>query len=169
MRMVPSGTFSIRATIPATPTSWSSSGLGSSASGFFDATSASIRSPESTSLTSFMDRGRPTASGVSVSGYGTISRSGRTGAPPGPAGPAGSEWPPRRLPPRSPPDLGRRPARGARICLPSAAPPASLLGLDWNAAAGGLLSPERELDPQDSVLVGGPGRLGHRIGVQLDD
>ena len=40
----------------------------------------SIRSPASTSLTSWMLRSWPTASGVSVSGSGTVSRSGRTGS-----------------------------------------------------------------------------------------
>ena len=39
----------------------------------------SMRLPASTSLTSWTERSWPTASGVSVSGSGTVSRSGRTG------------------------------------------------------------------------------------------
>src|ERR671926_167044 len=49
--------------------------------GSFDATIASIRSPPSTSLTSFTERSCPIASGVSVSGKVTVSFSGSTGAP----------------------------------------------------------------------------------------
>jgi hypothetical protein len=40
----------------------------------------SVRSPARTSLTSWTERSWPTASGVSVSGSGTVSRSGRTGS-----------------------------------------------------------------------------------------
>jgi hypothetical protein len=68
MRSEPSGTLSMRATIPATPTSYSCSGPGVSSSGSRLATITSIRSPTSTSLTSWTERSWPMASGVSVSG-----------------------------------------------------------------------------------------------------
>ena len=77
---MPSGTFIIRATVPATPTLCRSSGPGASFSGSFEATIASIRLPERTSLTSLIERSWPTASGVSVSGKVTVSRSGSTGS-----------------------------------------------------------------------------------------
>ncbi len=83
MRSVPSGTLSIRATTPATPTSYRSSGPGRSSSGFLDATIASIRSPPSTSLMSFTERSWPMASGVSMFGKVTVSFSGSTGRPGG--------------------------------------------------------------------------------------
>ncbi len=47
----------------------------------------SIRLPASTSLTSWTERSWPIASGVSVSGNGTVSRSGSTGSV------SGSGWP----------------------------------------------------------------------------
>ena len=46
-------------------------GPGCSSSGFFEATMTSMRSPASTSLTSWTERSWPIASGVSVSGSGT--------------------------------------------------------------------------------------------------
>ena len=80
---MPSGTFSIRATTPATPTSNTSVGPGSSSSGSRDATIAIVRAPERTSSISLIERGWPTASGVSVSGKATMSLSGSTGRAPG--------------------------------------------------------------------------------------
>ena len=47
------------------------------------ATITSIRLPASTSLTSWIERSWPIASGVSVSGNGTVSRRGSTGSVPG--------------------------------------------------------------------------------------
>ena len=83
---MPSGTLSMRATTPATPTVCSWSGPGSSASGSRLATITSRRSAASTSLISVIERGWPTASGVSVSGKVTVSRSGRTGSVAGSCG-----------------------------------------------------------------------------------
>ena len=57
-----------------------SSGPGSSSSGSFAATMASMRLPASTSFTSWIERCWPIASGVRVSGNGTLSRSGRIGS-----------------------------------------------------------------------------------------
>jgi len=68
IRSEPSGTLSMRATTPTTPTRWTSSPPGVSISGFFEAAITSIRLPVSTSLTSSTERSWPTASGVSVSG-----------------------------------------------------------------------------------------------------
>ena len=94
IRSVPSGTFIIRAIAPTTPTRFSMSGPGVSCSGSFEATMTSIRLPASTSLTSWTERSWPTASGVSVSGSGTVSRSGRTGSVPGMArDPIATSWP----------------------------------------------------------------------------
>ena len=86
MRSVPSGTLSMRATVPTTPTEKSCSGPGDSVSGSRLATITSIRSPPSTSLISRIDRSWPTASGVSVSGSVTESRSGSTGSASGSSG-----------------------------------------------------------------------------------
>ena len=80
IRSVPSGTLIIRAMAPTTPTSYRSSGPGCSFSGSREATMTSIRLPARASLTSWMLRSWPMASGVSVSGSGTVSRSGRTGS-----------------------------------------------------------------------------------------
>ena len=77
---MPSGTLSIRETTPATPTRYTSSGPGSSTSGSLLTTITSIRFPPSTSFTSWIERSCPMASGVSVSGKGTVSRSGSTGS-----------------------------------------------------------------------------------------
>ena len=57
-----------------------SSGPGFSISPSRDATIASIRLPLSTSFTSLIERSWPTASGVSVSGNGTLSLSGSSGS-----------------------------------------------------------------------------------------
>src|SRR5215218_8134782 len=46
---------------------------------------------------------------------------------------------------------------------------ASLLGFDGHGSTRGALRAQRQLDAQDAVLVGGPGLLRDRVGVQLDD
>ena len=125
----------MRATIPATPTRRTSSGPGTSRLGSVEAAMTSMRSPASTSLTSRIERSWPTASGVTVSGNGTISRRGSTGraagssaaaaplpgavAPAGPPSgevtstvtaarpPAGRRWPVRAAHRVSPPAAGR--------------------------------------------------------------
>ena len=80
MRSVPSGTFSMRATTPATPTRYEVCRARILVLGSREATITSIRSPPSTSLTSCFERSCPIASGISVSGKATLSRSGSTGS-----------------------------------------------------------------------------------------
>ena len=86
IRSVPSGTLSMRA-IDADDADACRGRRARAprARGRFEATMTSMRSPASTSLTSWIERSWPIASGVSVSGSGTASRSGRTGSAPGTA------------------------------------------------------------------------------------
>ncbi len=79
MRSVPSGTLIILWTTATVPTEYRSSQPGGSASVLRTVISASIRSPETTSSISLIDRSWPTASGVIDSGKTTVSFSGRTG------------------------------------------------------------------------------------------
>src|SRR5438105_2363710 len=79
MRSVPSGTRIILCTTAAVPTSCRSSQPGSSISESRTVTSASIRSPVTTSSTSLTERSCPIASGETDCGKTTVSFSGRTG------------------------------------------------------------------------------------------
>ena len=79
IRSDPSGTRIILWTTAAVPISWRSSQPGGSASGFLTVTSASIRSPATTSSTSFTERSCPIASGETDCGKTTVSFSGSTG------------------------------------------------------------------------------------------
>ena len=135
-----------------------SSGPGSSSSGSREATIASMRSPERTSLTSLIERSWPTASGVSVSGKVTMSlqrqhRERRRQR-------LLLALADRLLDVRRLDDLDR----GAALRRPVASPPARSGpgGALWRAGA------ERQLDPQHAVLVGGLRLLGDDVGVQLD-
>src|SRR4051794_13312136 len=132
IRSVPSGTLSMRATVPTTPTRYSWAGPGASASGSLLPTMTSCRSRASTSLMSWIERSCPTASGVSVSGNVTVSRSGSTGSRSGTEGvpistaraPSPRVWMsivPRGAPARSGPGADRRVRRSGarpRACRP---------------------------------------------------
>ena len=80
MRSVPSGMRIIRWTSPAVPISYMSSKPACSTSESRVVTSASIRSPATTSSISFTERSWPIASGVIDWGKTTVSLSGRTGS-----------------------------------------------------------------------------------------
>src|SRR5215211_1354466 len=135
-----------------------------------------MRSPERTSFTSRIERGRPTASGVSVSGNGTVSCSGRTGSAAG----IGCPWRSRMAssmsapsttsmlgPPSSDPrSPGMSPARRSISALRRRA--LLLAGLDGDGAAGRAPRAQRQLDAQDAVLVRGLGILGDDVRVQLE-
>ena len=79
IRSVPSGTLIILWTTATVPTEYRSSQPGGSASVLRTVISASMRSPETTSSISLIDRSWPTASGVIDSGKTTVSFSGSTG------------------------------------------------------------------------------------------
>ena len=79
IRSVPSGTLIILWTTATVPTEYRSSHSGGSASVLRTVISASIRSPETTSSISLIERSCPTARGVIDSGKTTVSFSGRTG------------------------------------------------------------------------------------------
>ena len=105
----------------------------------------SIRSPTSTSLTSRTERSWPTASGVSVSGKVTESRSGRTGS-----------------------SSGQRRVRRGRLALgPEDLDHSPSLALDRDRARRRRLR-ERQLDGQDPVLVGGLRGVGLDVDAERD-
>ena len=79
IRNVPSGMRIIRWTIPAVPISYMSSKPACSTSESRIVTSASMRSPATTSSISLIERSWPIASGVIDCGKTTVSLSGRTG------------------------------------------------------------------------------------------
>ena len=79
IRCVPSGTLIILWTIATVPISWMSSQPGASIDESFAVTSASSRSPATTSSISRTERSCPIASGVIDCGKTTISLSGSTG------------------------------------------------------------------------------------------
>ena len=106
IRSVPSGTFIIRATTPTTPTRRGASGPASPARG-----RAGDHHEHAVAAEHVVDeldrRSWPTASGVSVSGNGTVSRSGSTGSEAGSA-PARRSRRPRPLADDVDVDHGRR-------------------------------------------------------------
>ncbi len=79
MRTLWSGYFSILRMRPAVPRTNSPSGVGSSSSGRFCVTSASMRSPASACSTTFSDGPREISSGTIADGNTTTPRSGSTG------------------------------------------------------------------------------------------
>ncbi len=113
----------------------------------------SIRSRPSTSLISVIDRSWPMASGVSVSGNGTASRSGSTGSV------AGS-------------------SRSTPISMSRASPSVTMSIIGSSRCWSGRLDRhrvrlvlglhERQLDAQDAVVVGGLGLVGGDVGAELD-
>ena len=119
----------------------------------------SMRLPASTSLTSWIERSWPIASGVSVSGRGTASRSGRTGSVAG-----SSRWPPtwtsRPSSPASTSITGPRPPR-ARLAL-------AVLARDLDRDRPRLGPLQRQLDAQDPVAVGRRGGLRDDVGAERD-
>ena len=137
---------------------------GSSSSGSREATMTSIRSPESTSLTSLIERSWPTASGVSVSGKVTISRSGSTGSA------SGSGWPCARGSPASTSGVSTTsivgPPSTRRVALGHQLYSSVSIGTRRVASAARA---KRQLDPQHAVLVGRLGLLGVDVDPQLDD
>ena len=80
IRSVPSGTRIILCTTAAVPIEYRSSQPGVSTSASRTVTSASSRSPPTTSSTSAIERSCPIASGVIDSGKTTVSLSGSTGS-----------------------------------------------------------------------------------------
>src|SRR5690242_20648665 len=115
-----------------------------------------MRSPRSTSLTSWTERSWPTASGVSVSGSGTVSRSGSTGSVPGTV-----RWAPMSTARSSPSE----PA----ISITSLPLDHVAIDVDRDRARAALGAHERQLDAQHAVAVGGAGRVGDDVGAELDD
>ena len=120
----------------------------------------SMRLPASTSLTSWIERSWPIASGVSVSGRGTVSRSGRTGSVAG-----SSRWPPTCdvAPVVAGVDVDHEAPSSSRAISPSASSRATSIG---TVARLGPL--QRQLDPQDPVAVGRRGGLGDDVGAERD-
>src|SRR3954452_2914799 len=154
----------MRATVPATPTRWRSSGPGLSSSGSFEATIASIRLPERTSLTSLMERSWPTASGVRVSGKVTVSRSGRIGRASGSGSMLATASSMSGISTTS--SCGVSTSAIASSLSPEGG---SLLGALNRRLASGLRQPRRQLDPEDAVLICGLGVLGVDVHRELDD
>ena len=113
---------------------------------------ASIRLAPRTSSTSLIERSWPTASGVSVSGKVTVSRSGRTGSA------SGSGWLARIASSASSGD-----STTSRTGAPSITCARSAPG-GWSRRVA-----QRQLDPQHAVLVGGLGALGVDLDLELDD
>ena len=161
MRIVPSGILSIRATIPATPrhTSWSGRAARPLGPRGYQ---PSIRSPESTSFTSLIDRSCPTPNRESVSGNGDHlpERQHRQRSGSG----CVLTLPNRRRGHPGLDDLDRRPSVARR-------PPAIdfFLVSDRDPPAGPAAGARRQLDRSNAVFVRGPGLLGDDVGVQLHD
>ena len=123
------------------------------ARGRCEATIASIRLPQRTSSTSLIERSCPTASGVSVSGKVTVSRSGSTGSASGrgsleriasSTSSGDSTTSSTGVPSITPARIGTRRVASARI-------------------------EQGQLDPQDAVLIGGAGAVGVDVDLELDD
>ena len=144
----------MRAIVPATPTRYRSSGPGCSISASLLATITSIRSRLSASFTSCTERSWPTASGVIELGKATVSFSGSTGSVSGSVASAG------RLVDRlleALDDLDRH---------DSTVPSSSRAEIGtWRLL---LSAGDRQLHPQDPVLVGGAGLVGDHVGAELD-
>src|SRR3954447_10146241 len=170
MRIVPSGTLIMRAIAPTTPTSNRSSGLGTSLSGLREATMTSMRLPRRTSSTSATERSWPTASGISVSGSGIVSRSGRTGGVRGRVrgAPTSTSC---SSPAASAISMGAAISgllatfRGGPLTLQDVL---VAVDLDRHRARAALGTHERKLDAQHAVAVGGPCGVGDDVGPELD-
>src|SRR2546429_7090583 len=117
-----------------------------------------MRLPASTSLTSLIERSWPTASGVSVSGKATVSRSGKTGRASG-----RSRETPRSIAPSAP---GRWSMSSSVTVSPLVL--RRLRHLDRHAARLLFAEHERNLDLQEAVLVDGPRVLPAHVRPERD-
>ena len=117
-----------------------------------------MRLPRRTSSTSATERSWPTASGISVSGSGIVSRSGRTGSVPGTArgAPTSTSCSSPRVG-----DLDRSGHQPSRTSWSRS----TSIGTECVAALG---PHERQLDAQHPVAVGGARRIGDDVGAELD-
>src|SRR4051794_18630373 len=121
-----------------------------------------MRLAPSTSLTSLIERSWPTASGVSVSGKVTVSRSGRTGSASGSGALAriassasvGDSTTSRT----GPPSINAVSPREPALVPPYRHPPGGL----------GRVA-QRQLDPQHPVLIRRLGAVGIDVDLELDD
>src|SRR5712691_11192236 len=129
IRSVPSGTRIILWITAAVPISYRSSHPGCSASLLRTVTSASSRSPETTSSISLIDRSWPIASGVIDSGKTTVSFSGSTGS------------------------AGGSSTSSGLACSSSRGSATPLSPLDLHLDRAGALLRDREHDRQETVLV----------------
>src|SRR4051812_42296386 len=118
----------------------------------------SARSPASTSLMSCTERSWPTASGISVSGSGTLSRSGSTGSTAGSA--RGAPTSMTRSPPASSTSITDAPSRPGSLVV--------LRQLDRDLQRARSALHQRKLDPQDAVAVGRRGLFGDDVGAERD-
>src|SRR5512133_3183173 len=114
-----------------------------------------MRSPRRTSLTSRTDRSCPTASGVSVSGSGTVSRSGSTGSVPGT-----ERW--------APMCTARSSLSEPAISITSRPFDRVAVHVDRHRARAALGLHERQLDAQHPVAIGGARGVGDDVRAQLD-
>ena len=116
---------------------------------------------ESASLTSCTERSWPTASGVIVFGKATMSCSGRTGSD------VGQVRHRRRRPSRPAGPLGVTSITSAHDGEPSSCSSAGGPAI-WTCRRLLAAARQRQLHPQDAVVVGRAAPVGHHVGAQLD-
>src|SRR4051812_40493416 len=116
----------------------------------------SMRLPASASLTSWIERGWPAASGVRVSGKATVSRSGRTGRPSGSTGEVGTSI--SSGSPESVISIMGGSGEGSSAALTR--------DLDRHLARAAAGLGQRQLHAQDAVLIDGLGLVGDDVGTQ---